>query len=106
MKYLITSILNNEEKEQLQKQKLYCYDLRYSDFGEKIATIEKNVLVNRVGSIVTNKEISLGKKYSNNFVDYENFISNNEEVYTIQELLVKKEKIKKEIKIKFCKEWR
>ena len=41
MKYLVTSYKNNEEKENLQKNGLYCYDLRSSDVGDKIATIEK-----------------------------------------------------------------
>lgn len=41
MKYLVTNHKNNEEKEKIQKQGLYCYDLRSYDDRVGIATIEK-----------------------------------------------------------------
>lgn len=87
MKFLITNHKNIEEKEKIHKKGLFCYDLRSSDFGENIATIEKNVLVNRIGSIITNEKISLEDKPPNNFIDYETFVSNNTEVDSIEELL-------------------
>lgn len=89
MKYLVTHILSNEERKEMTSKGLYCYDLRESDFGNDIATIEKRVLVNRVGSMITNKEIKLGDKYPNDFVDYETFTSQNKQVSTIEELLQK-----------------
>ncbi|MEF2663365.1 MAG: LPD28 domain-containing protein [Bacilli bacterium] len=91
MKYLITESKSREEKQKLEEMGLYCYDLRDSDFGSDIATIEKRVLVNNIGSMITNKEIPLGDKYPNDFVDYNSFVENdkNKCVSTIQELLEK-----------------
>ena len=50
-----------------QNPELFYYDLRDSDIGNGF-TIKKSVLVNNIGSIVTNKDI-LGEK---------DFITNNE----------------------------
>lgn len=86
MKYLVTHILSNEERKQYESRGLYCYDLRDSDFGNDIASIEKRVSVNRIGSMITNKEIKLGDKYPDDFVDYDSFITQNKEVSTIEEL--------------------
>jgi len=41
MKYLITHSLSSEEKKHYESKGLYCYDLRDSDFGNDIASIEK-----------------------------------------------------------------
>lgn len=87
MKYLVTHILSNEERKQYESKGLHCYDLRDSDFGNDIASIEKRVCVNRIGSMITNKEIKLGDKYPNDFVDYNDFTLKNKEVNTIEELL-------------------
>ncbi len=87
MKFLETHHLDSEEKKQYEDEGLFCYDLRNSDDGVETATIEKNVLVNRCGSIITNEEIQLGDKFPNNYKDYEEFISENEAVSTIEELL-------------------
>jgi len=87
MKYLETSYKDINEKKQLEEKGLFCYDLRDSDMGNSIATIEKSVLVNRAGSLITNEKIPLGNTYSDNFIDYETFIANNELVNTIEELL-------------------
>ncbi len=89
MKYLVTHILDNNERLKYEKMGLFCYDLRDSDFGNDIATIEKRVLVNRIGSIITNKEIKMGDKSSNDFVDYNDFIEKNKSVETIEKLLNK-----------------
>lgn len=104
MKYLETSYLDTKEKRALEKKGLFCYDLRHSDFGGEIACIEKTVLVNRVGSMVTNEEIPLGDKYPDD-KDYEEFIKENEKVTTIEELLtaVEEEKGIEQIKKKMEK---
>ncbi len=88
MKYLITSYKNEKEKEEIQeKNNLYCYDLRGNDDGIGIATIEKKVLVNNVGSIITDVDITMGGKFPDNCIDYETFAKKNEFVSTIEELL-------------------
>lgn len=89
MKYLVTHILSYEERKEYESKGLYCYDLQDSDFGSDIAYIKKVVLVNRVGSMVTNKEIKIGKEYPDNLVDYNTFVSKNKAVYTEEELLQK-----------------
>lgn len=60
MKYLEMSYLETKERKELEEKGLYCYDLRHSDLGGEIACIEKDVLVNRAGSMVTDEEIQLG----------------------------------------------
>lgn len=87
MKYLITRQLDAKEKSKIVEKGLYCYDLRLSDLGDKIASIEEFVFFNRVGSMITNEQIPLGDKYPNDFVDYETFIANNQAVDKIEELL-------------------
>lgn len=89
MKYLVTHILDNNERQKYEKMGLFCYDLRDSDFGNDIASIEKRVFVNRIGSMITNKEIKLGNSPTNNYVDYNTFVSHNKLVDTINELLSK-----------------
>lgn len=109
MKYLETSYLDTEERKGLEEKGLYCYDLRHSDFGGEIACIEKDVLVNRAGSMVTDEEIPLGDKYPNDYKDYEEFIKENEAVSTIEELLTsieEKNKIEKRQKRNKSKEAR
>ena len=69
MKYFITSWKNNKEKKEIEKKGLYCYDLRCDDDGFSIATIEKNVLVNRVGSIITDKKLNFNSKYFKKFIN-------------------------------------
>lgn len=90
MKYLEMSCLDIGERKKLEEKGLYCYDLRLSDLGGEIASIEKSVLVNRVGSIVTDEEIPLGNKYPNNYKDYDEFVKENEEVYKIEHLIEEK----------------
>ncbi len=87
MKYLVTSHKDTKEKEKIQKKGLYCYDLRGCDDGVGIATIEENVLVNRVGSIITNERIEFQE---NDFIDYDFFEKVNENVGTVKELLSSK----------------
>ena len=89
MKYLVTHTLSKEERKEYESKGLYCYDLRDSDFGNKIASIEKHVMVNNIGSMITNKEIKLGKEYPNDFVDYETFVSKNDPVYEVKDFFKK-----------------
>ena len=89
IKFLVSGIKSNEEKQKLEELGLYCYDLRDSDDGRDIASIEKRVVVNRIGTMITDKEIKLGDKYPNDFVDYNTFVEQNIQVDTIKELLEK-----------------
>lgn len=84
MKFLITSYKDKQEKEDIKKQGLYCYDLRHSDDGTEIATIEKSVLVNRIGSIITNEELTFN---NTGFIDFEKFSLENTQVDTIEDTL-------------------
>ena len=94
MKYLISHSLDSKEKQQLYHLGLYCYDLRDSDSGNDIASIEKNVLVNRVGSIITDRMLEFEKR-PNDFIDYEMFCINNTSVDSLDELLISKKYITK-----------
>lgn len=87
MKYLVTSYKDNAEKQEIESKGLYCYDLRHSDEGGEIATIEKSVLVNRIGSIITDEELKFDSqnKYDN-FIDFQEFSSKNTQVDIIEEL--------------------
>jgi len=85
MKYLITDVLSKEERQEYENKGLYCYDLRDSDDGRDIATIEKRVVVNRVGSMITNEEIKFEDK--DNWVDYNTFTSQNESVDRVEDLI-------------------
>ncbi len=96
MKYLVTHTLSNKERQEYESKGLYCYDLRDSDFGNDIGSIEKRVVVNNIGSMVTNKEIKLGNRPDNDFVDYNTFVGRNKSVDTIEELLSKEKNKDKE----------
>lgn len=89
MKYLVTHTLDNKERQKYEKMGLFCYDLRDSDFGNDIGSIEKRVVINRIGSMITNKEIKLGNTPADDYVDYNTFVSHNKSVDTISELLSK-----------------
>ena len=84
MKFLVTGYMDKQEKEDIKKQGLYCYDLRHSDDGTEIATIEKSVLVNRIGSIITNEELAFDNY---DFIDFEKYSSENTQIDTIEQLL-------------------
>lgn len=84
MKFLITGYKDKQEKEEIKKQGLYCYDLRHSDDGTEIATIEKSVLVNRIGSIITNEELAFD---TYDFIDFEKYSLENTQIDTIEQLL-------------------
>ena len=90
IKFLVSGIMDKDEKTKYEELGLYCYDLRDSDDGRDIASIEKRVVVNRIGTMITDKEIKLGDKYPNDFVDYNTFVEQNIQVDTIKELLEKK----------------
>lgn len=96
MKYLVTHTLSSEERKNYESKGLYCYDLRDSDFGKDIGSIEKRVAVNNTGSMITNKEIKLGNRPDNDFVDYNTFVERNKSVDTIEELLSKEKNRDKE----------
>lgn len=74
-----------EEKTELEEQGLYVYDLRMRDDWEDIGTIEPHVRVNNVGSIVTNEPIIFADN-NDKFVDYMEFVENNEQVDKLEEL--------------------
>ena len=86
MKYLITHSLNKDERLIYEMSGLFCYELRDSDFGNDIASIEEKVIVNNVGSLLTDEKIDMGK---NGFVDYNEFCLKNEQVFKIKELIPK-----------------
>ena len=88
MKYFVTDDKNSQEKLELKNKGLYCYDLRSGE-DKIISTIEKNVLVNRVGSIITDKEIYFGKA-PENYIDYDIFCSENQNAFSIDDLLISK----------------
>ena len=98
MKYLVTHILSNEERQKYENMGLYCYDLRDSDFGNDIGSIEKRVMINGIGSMITNKKIKLGNTMEDDYVDYNTFVSNNESVDKISDLLSKNKNIDKEVR--------
>ena len=85
MKYLIKDVDKNEKKE-LERKGLYCYDLRESDKGDEIANIEKSVFVNKVSNMITNEKIEFGKS-PNDFVNYFDFCMKNKQVDKIDDLL-------------------
>ncbi len=87
MKFYIVDYLPFEERKKYEKSGLYCYDLRSSDDGSEIANIEKRVIVNNVGSIITNKKINFNCK---NYVDFDTFVSSNNEVFNLKDLLKNK----------------
>ncbi len=90
MKYLVTNTLNSKERKKYEDMGLFCYDLRDSDFGNDIASIEKEVCVNNIGSIITNKKLKLGNTpMVNDFIDYKDFVSHNKAVNSIKGLLKK-----------------
>lgn len=84
LKYLLREPLTPNEKLFYERGGFFCYDLRENDFDNIISTIEKNVLVNRAGSLLTNKQIDFGE---NDFVDYYKFCESNEQVEKIQDLI-------------------
>ncbi len=85
MKYVEVVYLSKEERKELEDKGLFCYDLRSTDSGGWIGTIEKTVVVNNVGSIITDKKLPLESK--NSFIDYDEFISQNENAGTLNKLL-------------------
>lgn len=98
MKYLITSYKKDTEKKEIENKGLYCYDLRQDNEEEKIATIEQNVLVNRIGSIITDEELEFNNQRNcNDFIDFDEFSIKNVEVETIEQLLETEEKINENI---------
>lgn len=103
MKYLITGYKTNSEKQEIQDLGLYCYDLRHGDDGE-ICTIERGVLVNRAGSIITDEELTFeNNKVITDLIDYYEFSKENEEVDTIEELYLSKAEYSKDLNyFSFC----
>lgn len=83
MKYYETDYIDETERKKLEQKGLFCYDIRSGDNGEIAATIEKRVMVNNVGHIITNEEI----EFKNDFIIYDNFIESNNNVSSIDKLL-------------------
>lgn len=75
-----------------QNPELFYYDLRDSDIGDGF-TIEKSVLVNNIGSIVTNKDI-LGEK---DFITDEEF--NNLQFEEVHDLYVKQNSMESDLEL-------
>ena len=44
IKFLVSGIMNKDEKTKYEEMGLYCYDLRDSDDGRDISSIEKRVI--------------------------------------------------------------
>lgn len=88
MRYFVTSFKNKEAREDLKSMGLFCYSLRSKDGDwSAIATIEKNVLINLYGSIITNQEIKLGDKYPDDFIFFNTFAKENTQVFSLCELI-------------------
>lgn len=91
MKYCIYDCCRDKKKiQELKSKGLYVYYLRLGDNGE-IATIEPYALINECGNIITNEPIIFTNGLSNfhdedNYEDFEEFCSNNEEVEELEEL--------------------
>lgn len=91
MRYSIEPHMDKKERDKIRKKGLYCYDIRQADIGGGYATIERNVVVNRAGTIVTDKEIYLGNNSTNNYINFEVFALENEEVGGVEEVLKSKD---------------
>lgn len=89
MKYFITESKNSVEKMELKRLGLYCYDVKKSIDGAT-ASIEKNVVTDKICSIITDKSIYLPEVESRNIIDYNLFISENKQVNSLDELLISK----------------
>lgn len=94
MNYLIASYKNSDEKEKIENKGLFCYDLRTTDDGDKISTIEKKVVVNRVGTIITDEKLEFDTS-PNNYIEFDKFVLENQGLDSIDELL--NEKMKKKV---------
>lgn len=66
--YIVKRRVNKE----IRKDNLYYYDLRHYDNNLNKYVIEKNVLVNFYGTMITDKPILNGEKY----LDYKEFFNN------------------------------
>lgn len=62
---LLIQFINEKPPVEERNIELYYYDLRCADMGDGY-TIENNVLVNNIGSLVTNQDILKGKEYITN----------------------------------------
>ena len=91
MKYYITDYITKEEYKKYYEKGIHIYGLRSSE-DKMIDTIEKIVVVNNVGYLLTTKKLNFNK---NGYIDYEDFRNDNELVDSIEELTKKRIKIKK-----------
>lgn len=91
MNYYVAGHLDKDEKEEIEKKGLYCYDLRESDFDNDIDTIEEHVWVNKIGVIITDEKLNFGK-YLNDFISYMDFILNHNHVSRIEDMFSNKSK--------------
>ena len=87
MKYFISKeYIDNETRKNYRRKHLFCYDLRANEEFSNALTIERLVITDRFGSIITNEKIELDNLYPNDFIDFQTFTLNNEEVKSIAEL--------------------
>lgn len=73
MNYYLTEIKTNDEKNNLEAEGYFTYDVRDSDFGNEFSSIKKSVLINRSATIITNEPIAEVENMG--FIDYEDFIN-------------------------------
>ena len=60
--YILDYRLSREQRAYFEENGFYCYDLRESCLYGDGATIEKNVLINNCGSIITTFDLGLNDK--------------------------------------------
>jgi hypothetical protein len=74
MRYVIVGNRFNQKQKKnfLKYNNLYTYELRYCEGN---TTIEKNVLCNHIGSILTEEKLKFDKS---GVIDFEDFEKNNE----------------------------
>lgn len=79
--------LTDEEKAKAKAEGKFVYDLRgYDDYSEGesfFATIEPSVWANNVGNIVTSEKLDF---VQSDYIDYEEWANDNEEVESIEEV--------------------
>lgn len=84
--FILKDYLGHDKRKELLNKNLYCYDLRANDNYTEILSIEKTVIVNRYGTLITNAEIKLDDLFPNDFILFEDFKKNNKEVFNIKKL--------------------
>lgn len=60
--YMLDIRLNNEQRKYFENKGYYCYDMRDSCLYGDDGTVEKNVLINNCGSLITTKDLGLDEQ--------------------------------------------